>query len=229
MHRYSAVVSGSVFLRGAGNAFLDTQELVDVHFSERGRQGRLLVLAMETGRDWAFGVDENTAYVWRLSQEYEVVGENGVVIFQSASGSAASQSALMHYLTAGDRINTATGQVTWAPPKVPCPIAPTPGSSFNIFSSTNYRDVAIRISQSPAGTSRDNFHGDPAVQVTFTRTEDTVPMCGPAGEELGAFANLRVEQLQRAPQGKGWAGTAQAASASPPWDLPLDHVWETDK
>jgi hypothetical protein len=137
------VVSGSVFLRGAGNAFLDTQELVDVHFSERGRQGRLLVLAMETGRDWAFGVDENTAYVWRLSQEYEVVGENGVVIFQSASGSAASQSALMHYLTAGDRINTATGQVTWAPPKVPCPIAPTPGSSFNIFSSTNYRDVAI--------------------------------------------------------------------------------------
>ena len=33
----------------------------DVHFSERGRQGRLMVLVAETGREWAFGADENTA------------------------------------------------------------------------------------------------------------------------------------------------------------------------
>lgn len=74
---YAAVRAGSVFDRQAGNGFLTTDELVDVHFSERGRQGRLMVLAMQTGQKWAFGADENTAYLWKpqgLGGEYEIVG-----------------------------------------------------------------------------------------------------------------------------------------------------------
>ena len=133
---YSAVRAGSVFLRGTGNGFLSPrEELVDVHFSERGRQGRLMVLAMETDQAWAFGADENTAYVFRADGgDYEVVGEEGVVIYQATTGDASTQRALMHFLTAGDRINPLTGVITWAADKVPCALLPTPAPSNSIFS-----------------------------------------------------------------------------------------------
>ena len=45
---HSAVRAGTVFHRGNGNFLLESDELVDVYFSERGRQGRLMVLAMGT-------------------------------------------------------------------------------------------------------------------------------------------------------------------------------------
>jgi cyanophycinase len=163
---YGAVAAGSVFLRSGGNAFLDTAELVDVHFSERGRQGRLMVMAMETQQQWAFGVDENTAYVWRPSGEYEVVGENGVVVYQDTEGNTGSQRAFMHFLTAGDRITPSTGQITFAPDKTQCGgTGPAPPGSTAIFSGVNYRTISIGVSQAAPGASVDSTHGLPAVQV----------------------------------------------------------------
>ena len=72
---YAAVSSGSVFQRNRGNLNLESEELVDTHFSERGRQGRLMMIAMNTGQRWAFGVDEDAAYLWRPDDVYEIVGE----------------------------------------------------------------------------------------------------------------------------------------------------------
>ena len=65
-----------------------------------------------------------------------------------------------------------------------------------------------------------NFHGDPAVEVKFTRIGTTQAMCGESGQ---SFANLLVEQFQTA-QGdkKGWVNTEKP-------ELPLDYMWETDE
>ena len=91
-----------------------------MHFSERGRQGRLLVLAMQTGREWAFGADEDTAYAWTPSGEYEVLGAGGVVVYHQAQGDGEAHSATMHYLTNGDKLNVSTGEITFAADKTAC-------------------------------------------------------------------------------------------------------------
>lgn len=60
--------------------------LLDTHFSERGRQGRIVRLADYTGVPFAFGVDENTGLLVQnnasLGQvEMEVIGTGGVFVF----------------------------------------------------------------------------------------------------------------------------------------------------
>ena len=138
---YAAVSSGAVFQRNEGNRMLETDELVDTHFSERGRQGRLMMIAMNTGRSsWAFGVDEDTAYIWRPSGVYEIVGEafrdgikGGVAVYKDTIGTPEAQSALMHFLTEGDQINPSTGEITWNPDKSPCEQnSGTPGAMFTL-------------------------------------------------------------------------------------------------
>lgn len=95
--------------------------LLDTHFSERGRQGRIVRLADHTQVPFAFGVDENTALLVQnnptLGQvEMEVVGENGVFIFdlrnkeRGTGSSYALYDVLGSYLTAGDRYRPVTGQ-----------------------------------------------------------------------------------------------------------------------
>ncbi len=95
--------------------------LLDTHFSERGRQGRIVRLADYTQVPFAFGVDENTALLVQhnptLGQvEMEVVGENGVFIFdlrnkeRGTGSSYALYDVLGSYLTAGDRYRPVTGQ-----------------------------------------------------------------------------------------------------------------------
>ncbi|MBX9756050.1 MAG: cyanophycinase, partial [Pseudomonadaceae bacterium] len=95
--------------------------LLDTHFSERGRQGRIVRLADYTQVPLAFGVDENTALVVQnnptLGQvEMEVLGAGGVFVFdmrnaQRGTGSSwALYDVLANYLTSGDRYRPQTGQ-----------------------------------------------------------------------------------------------------------------------
>lgn len=229
---YAAVRAGSVFLRSQGNGFLEpAEELVDVHFSERGRQGRLMVLAMETQREWAFGADENTAYTWRPDgMTYEVVGEAGVVVYEGTGGDATQQFARMHFLTAGDQINPTTADITWAQDKVECQPGPLPDPSSSIFSGVQYRTTSLAMAQAATidGVALSNFHGNPPVEVKFLsrlsgpgEQGGTVAMCNAAGEAV-SFANLFVEQFADA-QGMP---TDWVNGVAP--ELPLDHVWETD-
>jgi cyanophycinase-like exopeptidase len=191
---YTAVSGGSVFQRNRGNMMLDSLELVDSHFSERGRQGRLMMIAMQTGRRFAFGVDEDIAYYARPGGAYEVVGtalrdgvRGGMVVYQDVTGTPEAQSGMMHFLTQGDTINPETGEITWAPDKTPCPAGPVPDASSSIFSSVNYRTISLAMSRAPAGNiPLSNFHGNPAVEVKFLRLGTTVAMCGESGE---GFAN----------------------------------------
>ena len=126
-----------------------------------------MIIAMNTGQRWAFGVDEDTAYVWRPSGVYEIVGEalrdgvrGGVVVYQDTIGTPEVQSALMHFLTEGDQINPSTGEVIWNPEKSPCDEGPLPDSSDSVFTGVNYRTISLGVAQGPEGIPLSTYHGN---------------------------------------------------------------------
>lgn len=216
---YSAVSNGNVFQRDSGNNLLGSPHAVDTHFSERGRQGRLVVFAMQTNAEWAFGVDEGTTYLWSPSGDCEVQGPNGVVIYQGTQGTPQSQTTTMHFLTGGDTININTGEITYNPDKTVCATGGVPSGSNSIFNygASTYRTVSIAAAQAPVGTKVRNFHGSPAVQVDFTKQAATVAMCGPSGQ---SFANLLVEQFQSA--------TVAFVNTEKP-NIAQDYIWPEDE
>ncbi|GAB4108516.1 MAG: hypothetical protein OHK0022_59980 [Roseiflexaceae bacterium] len=97
---------------------------IDTHFSERGRQGRIIRLASATGKSMAYGVDENTALVVTnadsSSARMEVVGQNGVFIFDLGQATVGTGSywsisgVRASYLTSGDSFNPSTKQFSIA-------------------------------------------------------------------------------------------------------------------
>lgn len=98
--------------------------LLDTHFSERGRQGRIVRLAADTGKTMAYGVDENTALVVSnadtASAQMQVLGQNGVLIFDlgqatlSTSPSWSISGVKATYLTTGDSFTPSTRTATTA-------------------------------------------------------------------------------------------------------------------
>ncbi|WP_371185749.1 cyanophycinase [Thalassotalea maritima] len=82
--------------------------IMDTHFSERGRQGRVAILAEQTQASFVLGVDEATAVVidWPSMNgvtkehaiDFSVVGAKGVFVLQPK----AARKAMIHYLTRGD-------------------------------------------------------------------------------------------------------------------------------
>lgn len=100
--------------------------LLDSHFSQRTREGRLARVTHETGMDYGFGVDENTALlVGRTDPQgrtaMAVSGAGGVFIVDvrnaTASGNTGGTYAISgvraHYITAGDSIEIdAQGQLS---------------------------------------------------------------------------------------------------------------------
>jgi cyanophycinase len=93
----AAMMSNSMFIRGEsdetprfggmeigpGMDFL-TGAVIDTHFSQRGRIGRLLTAVAHYPQDIGIGVDENTAMIVQ-GTEFEVIGE-GVVTVVDAGG-----------------------------------------------------------------------------------------------------------------------------------------------
>jgi cyanophycinase len=98
--------------------------LIDTHFSERGRQGRIVRLASDRSKTMAYGVDENTALVVTdadtSSVNMQVIGQNGVFVFDlvgSTRGTGTSWSisgVKATYLSDGDRYNPSTKTPTIA-------------------------------------------------------------------------------------------------------------------
>jgi cyanophycinase len=137
----------------AGGLGLFTHGSLDTHFSERGREGRLIRLAAETGQRFAFGVDEDTALVVErplsAKPRMSVVGTNrvNVVALADAQTSArrggvavAARDVRGTSLAAGDRFDASTGAATFAPWRKPVAAAgrasvPS-GVRHDVFSST---------------------------------------------------------------------------------------------
>jgi cyanophycinase len=58
--------------------------LVDTHFSQRGRFGRLLTAVAHYPQDLGLGIDERTAMIVRKT-EFEVMGEGAVTVIDAGS------------------------------------------------------------------------------------------------------------------------------------------------
>jgi len=114
--------------------------LVDTHFENRGRHGRLIRLMADTvnyphGSQHAFGIDENTALVvegaWNGGRAGEVIGESGVTMFDltdaeqtsNAEGSWRLWGLRVSHLTSGDRLNLQSYVVTPATFKKPLKVS----------------------------------------------------------------------------------------------------------
>ena len=93
--------------------------VVDQHFAERGRIGRLLGAVAQNPRQLGVGIDENTAIVVHEGS-FEVIGEGGVYVVDGSQISASNLSEgesdevlscfdiRLHVLKAGDRFNLET-------------------------------------------------------------------------------------------------------------------------
>lgn len=78
--------------------------IMDSHFSERDRQGRLMTLVIATDAKFAFGVDETTALMVSYSNpetpSFEVLGQGGVYIIENDQSNT---QVTTHYLTRYDK------------------------------------------------------------------------------------------------------------------------------
>lgn len=94
--------------RSSGGLGLFHWGILDTHFSERGRQGRLAKLALDTNTLFAFGVDEATALVVDNINgeqiELSVVGQSGVFIIENSLNTTKKEAVLSHYITRDDKI-----------------------------------------------------------------------------------------------------------------------------
>ncbi|WP_411361063.1 cyanophycinase [Pseudidiomarina sp. YC-516-91] len=76
--------------------------ILDTHFSERGRQARLMRLAADTKTPFAVGVDETTALAVNVRNgAFEVVGERGVFFIEGATAADTAVAATVSYLSSG--------------------------------------------------------------------------------------------------------------------------------
>jgi len=100
--------------------------LIDAHFSNKARQGRLVRLASDTEVLRALGVDEDTALICDEAKECKVIGEAGVWIVdlssaqidkRKSSGNWLCENAITSYITKNDKINMVSWEVQFSEDK----------------------------------------------------------------------------------------------------------------
>ena len=108
---------------GRGFAFVPAGVIVDQHFVQRGRIGRLLPLMLARQAPLGLGVEENSAAVVRGSQ-VEVIGARGVLLVDTTSSSQDAtlgafnvSGVRLTWLESGDSVDLATRQVRIAADK----------------------------------------------------------------------------------------------------------------
>ena len=193
--------------------------LIDSHFSERGRQGRLIRLAADLGIDMTYGVDENTALVVTDAgtdeAKFEVLGEGGVFISDLTDAEVGEKKGewtiadvLATYLTEGDQFDPFTQTALFGDKSL------LSGSSSqavplieNVFSYydddlgdwTNQRaftEGAIALFDSEATIAfGESFEDDPTYGVTFTKGPTSRGFLGldSQGNQRISFENLTVD------------------------------------
>ncbi|MEL6136757.1 MAG: cyanophycinase [Cyanobacteria bacterium J06628_6] len=196
-----------------GLGFFDAG-LIDSHFSERGRQGRLIRLAAELGIEMTYGVDENTSLIVTEDGTFEVLGQGGVFISDLAmaevdeiNGLWAISGVKATYLTEGDRFDPVTKTALFGEKSLLSGTAGLVSTTDNIFSRyddeigdwTNQRaftETAIALLNSQSVTAfGQSLESNPTYGVTFTQTPITQGYAGidSQGQQTISFANLQID------------------------------------
>lgn len=134
--------------RSSGGIGLFQWGILDTHFSERGRQGRLAKLARDTHTLFAFGVDEATALVVEHINseqiELSVIGQSGVFIIENSMPTDKEEAVLTHYITRDDKVSLNNKQLNfeWASWKTqPTETAEFPDNVTDIFAGKRYQQT----------------------------------------------------------------------------------------
>ena len=191
-------VSWTLTYNPKGGLGLFSAGLIDTHTSGRGRQGRLLRLALDRGASAAYGLDETTALVAVQGQDMQVLGARGVWVFDLTGAKVSPAAGLAitgvraSYLSRGDRFAPATGAL--APPAWKTPLQgrewyKSPLSQpADIFSSPRNLNAGKRknpleltrlatrlVDHQTARTAAGTTHETgPAYRVTLTRGKQTI-------------------------------------------------------
>ena len=190
--------------------------LIDTHFAERGRQGRIIRLAARRGVALAFGVDEDTALVvtdaLAANPRMEVVGRGGVSVFDltgariSKRGRWRVQNLRSHYLLAGDSFSVKTRRFRAAAghQRDDRVLAPDEGDRRDTFSAVDPKAGKrlrprsfVRLAQSAMsrGLTATSTSGHPAEderwRVSLRRGR------GAARYRIGSYRNLRIDIKRR--------------------------------
>ncbi|MFD2164908.1 cyanophycinase [Thalassotalea euphylliae] len=177
--------------------------VMDTHFSERGRQGRLMKLVQDTNASFGFGVDEATALLvaplTKDTVEMTVVGQGGVFITEPGN---IKNSYITHYLTREDRAKLHNGKLTlaFAPWKNITELASTESQeNQQIFEGLRYKQLAqhhcINNEQQYVATSHwqaQHFN------ITFSQTSAWTRAIGilktqEVGQVYCSYQNLQVD------------------------------------
>jgi cyanophycinase len=184
--------------------------LLDTHFAERGRQGRLIRLAARRGTALAFGVDEDTALVVTDAlgprPAMEVVGRGGVSVFDLTSAGAPKggrwsiANVRSHYLLAGDSFSARDRRFRPRPGRARdrTAVGGEPADRADIFSAVDRKAnrrlrprAFVRTAQSALspGTAALSAHPaeDARWRVTLRRGR------GAARYRGGSYRNLRID------------------------------------
>lgn len=144
--------------------------VLDTHFSERGRQGRLLTLVAHSKNTFGFGVDEATALLVGFDKKnpdfirFSVSGAEGVYVAQRVAETTVEPSRIMamqsHYFTNGDSFSLQQGQLLasfadwkYAPSTTSSPLL----TSGNLFSGDNFRQLANLMCNNQSRTADGSF------------------------------------------------------------------------
>ncbi len=172
--------------------------ILDTHFSERGREGRLLALVAQTGAHFGFGVDETTALLVKLEQasqaRFRVAGREGVYVAQRQADSVFTVGKQLkmqsHYFSRDDEFHLNQQHLAVTPAAWKQPVQPTKGIfsqtalkptaiSDSALSDDSYRNLASTLCQSQAATLQQQFK-TPAgpLQLTLQRDVKTSSWSG---------------------------------------------------
>lgn len=162
----AAMAEDQLTYRAQGGLGLFPFGVLDTHFSERGREARLVRLLSDTQTRYGFGVDEATALLVGLdpaapdNARFAVLGTSGVYIADLAGATAHGGAAdwtisgvRSHYLSRDDQAMLHQGELTiqfapWKQPVPRQPAAPTTLRSTDILSGDHYRQLALQLCQS---------------------------------------------------------------------------------
>lgn len=179
--------------RAQGGLGLFPFGVMDTHFSERGREARLVRLLSDTQTRYGFGVDEATALLVGFdpaqptNARFGVIGASGVYIADLAGAKASGSGAdwqinqvRTHYLSREDQASLQNGElsVQFAPWKKPVGIQPENTEKrvkSDILSGDNYRQLAGELCRSGQAQAQ----GQSAVaQVQLHRDKDSKAAAG---------------------------------------------------
>jgi cyanophycinase len=111
------IKSGLLMAPGLGLAH---DMLIDQHFAERGRMGRLIGAVSQNPRVLGIGIDENTAMIVERDREFRVLGAGAVYVVdasrvtysnigeEESDRTLTSLNLIVHMMSQGDRFDIAT-------------------------------------------------------------------------------------------------------------------------